>query len=86
MISVQELTKEYGLVKAVDNISFEIQKGEILGFLGPERSRKNHHNEDPDRLRDAYIRQRQGQGYAGFEPSDGNQAVDRLHAAEFSIV
>ncbi|MCB9253344.1 MAG: ABC transporter ATP-binding protein [Bdellovibrionaceae bacterium] len=34
MIEVRELTKYYGDRKAVDNISFSIQKGEILGFLG----------------------------------------------------
>lgn len=34
MIEVRELTKYYGDRKAVDNISFSIKKGEILGFLG----------------------------------------------------
>lgn len=34
MIEVQSLTKNYGDYKAVDNISFRVERGEILGFLG----------------------------------------------------
>lgn len=33
-IKVYQLTKQYGDCTAVDNISFEVQKGELLGFLG----------------------------------------------------
>ena len=34
MIEVKELTKKYGKKVAVDNISFKVKKGEIVGFLG----------------------------------------------------
>jgi ABC-2 type transport system ATP-binding protein len=34
MLSVHQLTKRYGSHCAVDNISFEIKKGEVFGFLG----------------------------------------------------
>ncbi len=40
-ISVQSLTKIYGTQKAVDNISFELSKGEIVGFLGPNGAGKS---------------------------------------------
>ena len=35
MIEVRNLTKQYGEKRAVDNISFTVNDGEILGFLGP---------------------------------------------------
>src|SRR4051812_24372281 len=40
-IKVVSLTKIYGSQKAVDNISFEIKKGEIVGFLGPNGAGKS---------------------------------------------
>ena len=40
MIHVENLTKNYGAIAAVDQISFEIQKGEILGLLGPNGAGK----------------------------------------------
>lgn len=40
-ISVASLTKIYGTQKAVDNISFELKKGEIVGFLGPNGAGKS---------------------------------------------
>src|ERR1043165_3246766 len=40
-IRVQSLTKEYGEQKAVDHISFELKKGEIVGFLGPNGAGKS---------------------------------------------
>ncbi|MEN8154978.1 MAG: ATP-binding cassette domain-containing protein [Acidobacteriota bacterium] len=40
MIKFEGLTKNYGDVCAVDNISFEVKKGEILGLLGPNGAGK----------------------------------------------
>ena len=41
MIEVSHLTKEYGDFKAVDDISFKLVPGEILGFLGPNGAGKS---------------------------------------------
>lgn len=40
MIEVRNLSKAYGVYKAVDDISFSIQEGEIVGFLGPNGAGK----------------------------------------------
>jgi ABC-2 type transport system ATP-binding protein len=40
MIKIENLTKYYGEIKAVDSVSFDIQKGEILGLLGPNGAGK----------------------------------------------
>jgi ABC-2 type transport system ATP-binding protein len=40
MISVENLTKRYAAKTAIEGMSFEVQKGEILGFLGPNGAGK----------------------------------------------
>ena len=40
MISVKDLTKRYAHTTAVDQISFEVAKGQIVGFLGPNGAGK----------------------------------------------
>jgi ABC-2 type transport system ATP-binding protein len=39
-IKIENLTKKYGGQRAVDNISFEVKTGEIVGFLGPNGAGK----------------------------------------------
>lgn len=41
MVEVKNLTKVYGKIKAVNNISFTAKSGEILGFLGPNGAGKS---------------------------------------------
>lgn len=40
-ISVKEISKYYGEQKALDKVSFQIKKGEIVGFLGPNGAGKS---------------------------------------------
>lgn len=41
MIQVRNLTKKYGEFLAIDNISFDIERGKIYGFLGPNGAGKS---------------------------------------------
>ena len=41
MITVKNVTKRYGKFKAIDNISFEINDGEIVGLIGPNGAGKS---------------------------------------------
>ena len=59
MIRVENLTKHYGLRTAVDDVSFEVGKGEILCFLGPNGAGKT----TTMRI------------LSGFLPSDGGRAI-----------
>ena len=43
MITISNLTKKYGDKYALDNISFNVKKGEVLGFLGPNGAGRVHH-------------------------------------------
>ena len=40
MIDAENLTRKFGDVKAVDNVTFHVDKGEIFGFLGPNGAGK----------------------------------------------
>jgi ABC-2 type transport system ATP-binding protein len=41
MIETRQLTKRYGDLTAVDNISFKVEPGQVLGFLGPNGAGKS---------------------------------------------
>ena len=50
MIRVEDVSKLFGPVHALDGVTFEVGDHQILGFLGPERRRQEHGDEDHHHL------------------------------------
>ena len=70
MIEVRNLVKNYGDVKAVRDISFTVENGEILGFLGPNGAGKT----TTLRVITSYL-----------SPTSGNVFVDNLNVLDNSM-
>lgn len=70
MIKIDHLTKSFGSVKAVDNLSFEIKQGDIVGFLGPNGAGKT----TTMRLITGFI-----------SPDEGNVSINGIPVSERTI-
>jgi len=72
MITVEKLSKNYGLTQAIQEISFSVAKGSILGFLGPNGAGKT----TTMRILSGYIPATTGKAtVAGFEVHENPLAV-----------
>ena len=70
MITVKDLTKNYGSQTVVNRISFEVKTGEILGFLGPNGAGKT----TTMRMLTCYL-----------PPNEGTAIIDGLDIQENSL-
>ena len=74
MIEVQNLTKYYGAKAAIENLSFSIPRGEIIGFLGPNGAGKS----TTMRIIAGYLAASSGSAYvAGFDITEKSEEVRR---------
>jgi ABC-2 type transport system ATP-binding protein len=75
MIRVSKLTKDYGPRRAINELDFEIQKGEIVGFLGPNGAGKT----TTMRILAGYMPPTAGEAtIAGFDIIDQSLEVRRI--------
>lgn len=73
-IEVSNISKSYGTQKALDNVSFSIKKGEIVGFLGPNGAGKS----TLMKILTTYISADQGEAKVnGFDVVSQQQSVQR---------
>jgi ABC-2 type transport system ATP-binding protein len=74
VIQVQNLSRYYGSVKAIDEVTFQVEKGEILGFLGPNAAGKT----TTMRILTCYLPATRGTAkVAGFDVFDDAMEVKR---------
>ena len=74
MIEVTHLCKDYGAFRALDDVSFHIARGEIVGFLGPNGAGKT----TTMRILAGYMPPTEGQArVAGFDVFDDSLEVRR---------
>lgn len=75
MIEVKELGRTFGSTRAVDNISFSIAKGDIVGFLGPNGAGKT----TTLRMITGYLPPTSGEvAIEGYRASENGKALRRL--------
>ncbi|MBO4261803.1 MAG: ATP-binding cassette domain-containing protein [Clostridia bacterium] len=70
MIEIRNLVKNYGKVTALDDVSFDVKKGDILGFLGPNGAGKS----TAMNIITGYL-----------APTSGNVVIDGIDAVENSL-
>jgi ABC-2 type transport system ATP-binding protein len=76
VISVSDLKRHYGEVKAVDGVSFEVQRGEVFGLLGPNGAGKTTTIEILEGLNKADSGRI---SVLGFDPArQGNELKERI--------
>ena len=63
MVRLDRLAKHFGPVHAVEEVSFAVARGEVLGFLGSEWRRQVHHDADGHRLPPAFLRHASVMGF-----------------------
>lgn len=56
ILKCEGLSKKFGKKQILDNVSFEIQEGDILGFIGPNRCWKNNNDKIDTRTSKYYRR------------------------------
>ena len=85
-LKLKNLTKIYGSQKAVNDISFEIEKGEIVGFLGPNGAGKS----TTMKIATCYLPPTSGEAWVGgfnvVEKPDGSQKNYRLSSRTQSAI
>ncbi len=50
ILEINNVTKQFGGLMALDDVSFQVEEGEIRGLIGPNGSRQKHHVQEHRRF------------------------------------
>ena len=81
MIKVQGLTKRYARNVAVDHLSFEVEKGQIVGFLGPNGAGKT----TTMRMLTCFMPPTEGSAQVATQTPSPSRIRSRIAAARSSV-
>lgn len=75
MIEIKNLSKQFGVIRAVDDITFNVGEGEVLGFLGPNGAGKS----TTMKMLTGFLAPTRGSVLIyGFDMQDANTAAKKL--------
>src|SRR6187401_3261730 len=75
IVEARSLSKEYGSTRAVEGISFQVSRGEVVGFLGPNGAGKS----TTMKMLTGYLRPTAGSALvAGIDVADDPRAAKRM--------
>ena len=87
LVEVRGLTRRFGTFVAADQVSFDLPRGGVFGFLGPQRLGQVHDDPHAGRAARAECRHRQGVRRPRRRPRHGEmEAAARLHEPEVLAV
>ena len=86
MIRVENLTKYYGNLRGVTDISFRVEEGEVLGFLGPNGAGKSTTMRILTGYMPAKLRFRLGGGHQCLGVAAGGPEKSRISPGNQSTV
>ena len=85
MLTVNGLVKRFGGFTAVNNVSFRVEQGEILGLIGPNGSGKSTINMLSGKLVPTRVRSVRRRELAGVAPTHHQPRIGRtFHPAPFN--
>ena len=82
----EHLVRRFGQFTAVDDVSFQMKKGEIFGFSRPQRQRQNDGDQDAHRITAADCRKAIVQGIDVRKDPGRGSRKHRIHVAELQFV
>ncbi len=80
VIETKDLTKTYGQLHAINHLDIKLERGDVFGFIGPQRRRQDDHDAHPGYALEPDLRRSVRLRLLDLYQAEGNPPRDRLHA------